>query len=548
VAAESVADRVEALHRFLRATENHLPEQRLTGTRAVVERAGERLRLSGEHSVVALAGATGSGKSSLFNGLAGLHLSRVGVRRPTTGAAHACVWGTDRAGALLDWLGVPPSRRFTRESALDGGDEQKLRGLVLLDLPDFDSVEQSHRVEVDRLLSLVDVMVWVLDPQKYADHVVHERYLARFTRHRDITVVVLNQADRLGPADTERCLDDLQRLLNADGLAGVAVIATSAVDRPGLRPLRELLEATVTARRAMLRRLSADVEALVADLAPLVGPEAAEDDVDRAAVRDLTRTLAIAAGVPLVAATTRLAYRHRAIASMGWPLSRWLRRLRPDPLRRLGLGGPSAAGAGPDQQGGGAGPVAASSVPVAAATESAAVGLALRTLGNQAGAELPDLWRAAILSAARSRAHDLADALDVAIARTDLGVSRRPLWWRLVGTLQWLATVAALGGLAWLTVRYAVFAIGLPEIPGPHVGRVPVATALLAGGLLTGLLISVAVRPLIVFAARRAEARAGNRLRAAVREVGLDLCVTPVREVLHAYADARSALRAAEGR
>src|SRR2546423_10571298 len=154
----SVVDRVEALRRFLRAVEDHLPEQRLATTRTVVDRAGERLSLSREHSVVALAGATGSGKSSLFNALARHELSRVGVRRPTTGVAHACVWGLDRAQDLLDWLGVPPNRWFYRESALDGDDEQTLRGLVLLDLPDFDSVEESHRVEVDRLLALVDLV------------------------------------------------------------------------------------------------------------------------------------------------------------------------------------------------------------------------------------------------------------------------------------------------------------------------------------------------------------------------------------------------------
>ncbi len=327
--AESVVDRVEALRRFLRAVEDHLPEQRLACARTIVDRAGERLSLSREHSVVALAGATGSGKSSLFN---------------------ACVWGPERAGELLDWLAVPPARRFRRESALDGEDERTLRGLVLLDLPDFDSVEEAHRVEVDRLLTLVDLVVWVLDPQKYADRVVHEQYLAQFHRHRDVTVVVLNQADLLGPADTERCLDDLERLLVKDGLAGVRVLATSAVDRPGIQPLRELLERTVAARQAALRRLGADVDGVVADLAPLVAPEAAEDTVDRDSVRALTGALARAAGVPVVASATARAYRHRAIGTMGWPVSRWLRKLgqggdrRPDAGHLRAAGGACGAG------------------------------------------------------------------------------------------------------------------------------------------------------------------------------------------------------------
>ena len=53
---------------------------------------------------------------------------------------------------------------------------------------------------MNRLVGLVDLLVWVLDPQKYADAAVHERYLRPLARHGDVTVVVLNQIDRLPPA------------------------------------------------------------------------------------------------------------------------------------------------------------------------------------------------------------------------------------------------------------------------------------------------------------------------------------------------------------
>ena len=527
----NVPDRVDALQRFLRAVEDHVPDQRLAAARTVVDRVGERLRLSGDHCVVALAGATGSGKSSLFNALARLQLSQVGVRRPTTGVAHACLWGTDRAGPLLDWLGVPPSRRFARESALDADDEASLRGLVLLDLPDFDSIEETHRVEADRLLALVDLVVWVLDPQKYADEVVHRQYLAQFQRHRDVTVVVLNQADRLGPSDTERCLTDLRRLLDADGLAGVPAFATSAVSWPGLGQLRAALEQTIVARQAALRRLAGDLDGVVADLLPLVGPDAAEDAVDRTTVRALADALAAAAGVPAVVEATERGYVHRAVQAMGWPLLRWVRRLRPDPLRRLRLPAQPTA-------------TAVSSVPAPTAAQRAAVALAVRTVADRAGDPLPGPWPAAVQAAARSRLDDLPDALDRAVVSTRLGVSR-PWWWRLVGGVQWLVTLAALVGLGWLAVRYVLFALGLPPIAGPTVGRVPFATVLFVGGLLAGVLLAAVVRPLVRLAARRARARAESRLRAAVTVVARDLVISPVRDVLHAYADARQALAAA---
>jgi ribosome biogenesis GTPase A len=532
VDADVLVRRVDGLDRFLRAVDGHLPPDRLVDAHTVVERAGARLKLSREHTVVALAGSTGSGKSSLFNALAGLNLSPVGVRRPTTGVAHACVWGTpEGATKLLDWIGVLPRHRFARESALDADDEASLRGLVLLDLPDFDSVERSHRIEVDRLLGLVDLVIWVVDPQKYADKVLHRSYLREFHRHRDVTVVVLNQADLLTPADVARLLTDLRQLLESDGLGGVPAIATSAVDPAGLAELRALLEDAVASRQAVLRRLSGDVDMVADQLQPMIGP-VADNSVDRDTIKRLANALASSAGVPAVAEATERAYRHRAGAATGWPLVRWLRRLRPDPLRRLHL--PESAE--PD------GPVAATSVPDPDAAQRSAVGLAIRGVVDAAGAPLPAPWPAAVADAARSRLVDLPDALDRAVATTDIGLTRAPVWWRLVGALQWLATLGAVVGLGWLVVGYVVRALGLPALEHPMIGRVPVPTLLLLGGLLLGLLTALLVKPVVRLAARRARARAEGRLRSAVTEVGREYVVTPVRGVLHSYAEAREAL------
>ena len=113
-------------------------------------------------------------------------------------------------------------------------------GLVLLDLPDFDSVELSHRVEVERVVALADLMVWVVDPQKYADAVLHEHYLRPFAAYGEAMVVVLNQADRLDSAARAACVADLGRLLAADGLRGLPVLAVSATTGAGLDALRSV--------------------------------------------------------------------------------------------------------------------------------------------------------------------------------------------------------------------------------------------------------------------------------------------------------------------
>ncbi len=530
LALDTLVDRIDALRRFVELTAPHLLSGRLDAARRVVGRAGERLALSRAHTVAALAGATGSGKSSIFNAVAGQEFSAVGLRRPTTGAAHACVWGPEPAHELLDWLGV--ERRFSRT------DSDGLSGLVLVDLPDLDSVETSHHIEADRLLRLTDLIVWVLDPQKYADKVIHRQYLEAFGHHRDITVVTLHQADRLSAAGIQDCLTDLGRLLEDDGLGGVPTMATSTVGDPGIEPLRVVLAQTVAARIAALQRLSADVAATAADLAPLVSAQRSPTR-DKDIAVDLHRALGGAAGVPLVARATERSYVHRAVRHVGWPVTRWVRRFRADPLGRLRLGREGRAN--PDQQ------VAATSIGPAAPAAQAAVGLALRSVGDRYSAGLPEPWPDAMLAAARSRSADIPDALDVAVARTDLGMSRTPGWWRAVGALQWAFVLGAGIGALWLVLRYVLFVVGLPEPPTPQVGRVSLFTVLFLGGLLAGVLLALVVRPIVSFAARRRRRRVTDRLTAAVRQVGDDLVLAPVREVDRTYGEARAALRAAAG-
>ncbi|ADL43721.1 GTPase [Micromonospora aurantiaca (nom. illeg.)] len=536
---DTLIERLTAIQRFLGAVDGHVPDAQLVAAHTVVERAGDRLALSGRHTVVALAGATGSGKSSLFNSLARLDLSPVGVRRPTTGVAHACVWGPlDGAVRLLDWVGVLPRHRFVRESPLDADDESNLHGLVLLDLPDFDSVQHGHRLEVDRLLGLVDLVVWVVDPQKYADRVIHTSYLREFHRHKDVTVVVLNQADRLHPTELPKVLDDLRRLLDADGLGGVPLLPTVAVDPNGLEGLRTELERTVAERQAALRRLSGDVDAVVADLEPLVGPEPPRTRPGDASAQELTRALAGAAGVPTVAAAVEGAYRHRAVSNTGWPLLRSWRKLRPDPLRRLHL-----PGRDPDAPAESL--VAATSVPDPTAAQRSALTLAIRAVAERSGIGLPAPWPTAVTAAARARQADLPGALDHAVAATDLGMDRRPGWWRVVGVLQWVVTLAALAGLVWLLLGYAVRLLGLPPLEHPTLGVVPWPTVLLLGGLLAGLLVAAVTRPVVGWAARRARRRAEERLLTSVGSVGEKYVLDPVWAVLARYGTARDALREA---
>ena len=526
VDADHLARRAAALRDFVHAADGIVDARRLAPARELGERAGQRLALSRDYTVVALAGATGSGKSSLFNALSGLALSDTGPLRPTTARAHACVWvsredaGAGAAGPLLDWLGVPPGLRFTRESALDADDQAALRGLVLLDLPDFDSLAAAHRVEVDRLLELVDLVVWVMDPQKYADQVIHERYLRTFHRHREVTLVVLNQADRLSTVDVERCVDDLRRLLDADGLPGVPVLPTVAVNGPpGVVELRGELEKAVAGRQAALRRVGTDLDEVTDGLSTVVGPPAREPGRD--VVVALTNTLAGAVAVPALVRAAGASYRYRAGRAVTWlPLR--ARPARPDPLARLRVERPGTP-VGPAES---------------AQAQRSAARLAARTLGDRAAEGLPEPWSSSVTAAARSRLAELPYALDEAVGRTDLRPRRTPVWWRVLGVLQWLLLAAAVGGAGWLLTGFLIARLG-----SDHIRPAVVAGA----ALVTGLLLPVLAMPFVALGARRARRRAIVRLRAALTEVTSDYVLHPVRERLGRYAAARDALDTARG-
>ena len=528
----ALPDQAAALQRALDRGGHRLDDDDVRRARTLLGKIDERTRLSGEHTVVALAGATGSGKSSLFNAIAGLELSTVGARRPTTSSAMACVWGGDGASALLDWLGVPSRHRISHESALDDGRADELRGLVLLDLPDYDSTELSHRLEVDRLVELVDVFVWVTDPQKYADAALHRRYLSRLAGHDAVTVVLLNQADRLEPAQLQACLRDLERLVAADGLTGVPVVATSATRGDGVEQLRSQVVAAVQRRSAWSERLAADLRSVATDLRAGVADDE-PDPTNVAGTSALVEALAAAAGVPAVVQAVETHYRRGALAAGGWPFTRWVVSLRPDPLKRFRLRSVTTSDDVVR--------TARSSLPAPTPTQRSRVELATRQVAEAAGAGLPTRWALAVHAAASPAGADLADALDQAVLGAHLGISR-PVWWRVIGAVQWLLTAAAILGGAWLLVLALLGALRLPEPRTPYVGWLPLPTLLLLAGLVLGLLLGVVVRAVASAAARGRGRRARARLLDAVAGVATARVTGPVRGVLADHRATREAL------
>ncbi|GGZ78466.1 YfjP family GTPase [Streptomyces echinoruber] len=507
--------RLDALRELVGLSRARLDGRTLAEAGRVLDEAAARRRLSGQHTVVALAGATGSGKSQLFNALAGVAISETGVRRPTTAAPIVCSW-SDGAATLIDRLGIPG--RLRRRPVHNGEGDPRLRGLVLVDLPDHDSVAVEHREQVDRILALVDAVVWVVDPEKYADALLHERYLRPMASHAEVMFVVLNQVDRLPGEAAEQVLDDLRRLLDEDGIAlgeygepGATVLALSALTGDGVGDLREALAEFVAERKAAARRIAADVDVAAARLRPVytTGRRAGLSEQAR---EEFAARLADAVGATAAGEAAERAWLRHANRACGTPwlrLWRWVQDRREPPTGRLPLRAQA------DEE----------------ATARQRVEQAVRTVADRASAGLPTPWAQAVREAAARGAQGLPEALDELAARAGLPPGRppRPGWWPAAVLAQASMTLLQVVGGLWLVGQ-------IVGVMAPNLG-VPVL--LMVCGIVGGPLVEWGCRMAARGPARRYGQDAERRLREAAAGCGRARVLDPIAAELLRYREVR---------
>nr|WP_067270858.1 YfjP family GTPase [Streptomyces jeddahensis] len=510
--------RLDSLRELIGLSRTRLDRRTLAEAGRVLDEAAARRRLSDEHTVVAIAGATGSGKSSLFNALAGTAISEAGVRRPTTAAPVACSW-TDGAAGLLDRLGIP--MRLRRRPAQSPDGEAQLRGLVLIDLPDHDSAVAAHREQVDRILALVDAVIWVVDPEKYADAVLHERYLRPLAGHAEVTFVVLNQVDRLPGDAADQVLDDLRRLLDEDGVAlgeygepGATVLALSALTGEGVGELRDALDQFVAERGAPVRRISADVDAAAARLRPLYAAER-RPGLTESARQEFTDQLAEAVGAAAAGEAAERVWTRNANKACGTP---WLRLWRWYQARNA----PVALRPRPG--------------PPAPVDEEAAarqrVEQAVRTVADKAAHGLPAPWAQAVREAAARGAQGLPEALDEVAVTAGVPVGQRPPrpgWWPLAVLVQASMTLVQIIGGLWL----------LAQVIGVCPPNLGVPVLLMSVGIVGGPCVERACGVAVRGPARRYGAEAERRLREAAAACGRARVLDPVAAELLRYQEVR---------
>ncbi|OLL15813.1 GTPase family protein [Actinomyces oris] len=524
--------------------------EELTRARDVLTQASHRRRLAPQTTVAALLGATGSGKSSLANALTGSEVSRTARTRPTTTQPLAIVPDTAaEATELLDWLAISHRVRVDGGWALG-------ETTVLVDLPDIDSDEPAHRAIAQRMAGKVDVLVWVLDPEKYADGVVHRDFLIPMAAHAEVMVVALNQVDRLDPEGRDAVLTDLRRILEREGLGAVSVIPVSARTGQGIETLAHAVASVASNRLAGARSLVAHARRAASDMGQRMGiiapsaslagapdPAAQQAPQVRHCLHALRQAAASLAGVDIVSQALEASDRHRAHARVGWFWLRWIAHLRRDPLRALHLGTgrpPTPKAAKAEQSDGATGPgvIDLSSLPPAGPAATGRLRSSAHVYAVAACSALPgDLAAQAVLRS-DERAERLAEPLELAVAQVDYGAWKRPAWWGLANVLQWVTALTALIGGLWLVAIHVLEDyLLLISIDVPRWGTVPWPTILLLGGLLIGLVLAGLGTFLARLQARRHSRRIIESLRRATDEVIDVELVEPLRTETQGWAE-----------
>lgn len=176
--------------------------------------------------IVAFLGGTGVGKSTLLNRLAGKQIAQTGVVRPTSREVTLFHHASVNIAHL-------PSHFPLDKINIAEHTEAKNQHIIWIDMPDFDSTEQSNQQLVLEWLPHIDVLIYVVSPERYRDSKAWQILLAEGGRHA--WVFVLNQADR-GQAEQHQ---DFIKQLSKAGFNNPLVYQTSCTSDTAAAQLGE---------------------------------------------------------------------------------------------------------------------------------------------------------------------------------------------------------------------------------------------------------------------------------------------------------------------
>ena len=163
--------------------------------------------------LVAFFGGTGVGKSSLLNRLAGQAIARTGIERPTSREITLYLHDSLSHSEI--------AHRFPLDDVhVAYHQDERLRAVIWIDMPDFDSTDARNHTLVQQWLPHLDVVIYVVNPERYRDDKGWRILKAHGLEHA--WLFVMNQRDLSHPSQ----LKDFRDLLIQGGFDDPLVLTT----------------------------------------------------------------------------------------------------------------------------------------------------------------------------------------------------------------------------------------------------------------------------------------------------------------------------------
>ncbi len=219
--------------------------------------------------IVAFMGGTGVGKSSLLNCLVGQEIAKTGIERPTS------LGVTLYHHQSLSLQNLPIHLPLDKIKISQHTDIAH-QNIIWIDMPDFDSTESANKNLVLHWLPHIDVLIYVVSPDRYRDNEAWKLLLAEGQNHG--WVFVFNQWD-LGQPEQ---YDDFKKQLSQVGFNNPLIFRNSCIAQHDneFKPLLDSIKTLATEQSVkQLEQHSLQVKKLqlqqiLQHYLPLLGTEA----------------------------------------------------------------------------------------------------------------------------------------------------------------------------------------------------------------------------------------------------------------------------------
>lgn len=326
--------------------------QALEDLRRLEDQLERRDALDPRVTVIAVAGPSGTGKSTVVNTLARRNsLVTTGTHRPTTTELVAQVDADVDAAPFLELSGIPRSVSVEfcssgsnpfGESLGAAGESYQIRSAlsaqcghpIVVEVPDTLLVPELAAATA-QVLETADVILWTTDSQKYADAAFHSQ-ISAFPRHRN-SYFVLTHTEGLTQTQVQTLHQELAAI--AERLeVSPEILQISVYDDSSLSRFRETVAGLTRAPEARWRgeqaaihhaatRLSQDLE--LAGEEPAKQPGQAQSVSTSPSENTLVDQVAQVSGIEAVQANFSKQYLQAGGFWTLWPVLNWLAGIKP---------------------------------------------------------------------------------------------------------------------------------------------------------------------------------------------------------------------------